>query len=73
MAGPIDRRILRVRTTPAGLALLEKMNTTQLDELAQVVERIDPSQLPIVEEALGILASATQLVLDEHSTPAHSA
>ena len=70
---PVDRRILRVRTTPAGLALLEKLNTTQLDELARVVERIDPSQLPIVEEALGILASASQLVLDEHPTPAHSA
>jgi DNA-binding MarR family transcriptional regulator len=70
---PVDRRILRVRTTPAGLALLEKLNTTQLDELAQVVERIDPAQLPIVEEALGILASATQLVLDEHPTPAYSA
>jgi DNA-binding Lrp family transcriptional regulator len=35
----VDRRILRVRPTPAGVALLEQLNTSQLDELAQVVER----------------------------------
>ena len=68
----VDRRILRVRPTPAGVALLEQLNTSQLDELAQVVERIDPSQLPIVQQALDILTGATQLVLDEHNTPAHS-
>jgi len=70
---PVDRRILRVRSTPAGQALLERLNTSQLDEIAQVVERIDPTQLPIVEQALGILTVAIQGMLEEHSAPAHSA
>jgi len=70
---PIDRRILRVRATPTGLALLERLNTSQLDELARVVERIEPSQLATVEEALGILTSAAQHMLDEHNAPAQSA
>jgi DNA-binding MarR family transcriptional regulator len=70
---PVDRRILRVRATPAGLALLERLNTSQLDELAHVVDRIDPKQLPIVEEALAILTNAAQHMLDENSTPAYGA
>jgi len=66
---PVDRRILRVRTTPSGLALLERLNTSQLDELAQVVERIDATDLPLVEQALTILTAATQQALDEHNAP----
>src|SRR5712691_11713530 len=52
---PIDRRILRVRTTPAGRALLERLNISQFDELAQVVARIDAGHLALVEQALSIL------------------
>jgi DNA-binding MarR family transcriptional regulator len=66
---PIDRRILRVRTTPSGLALLERLNTSQLDELAHVVARIEPSQLPLIEQALAILTTATQELLDEQNAP----
>jgi DNA-binding MarR family transcriptional regulator len=66
---PVDRRILRVRTTPSGLALLERLNTSQMDELAQVVAHIEPLDLPLVEKALAILTTATQQVLDEHNAP----
>lgn len=66
---PIDRRILRVRTTPSGLALLERLNTGQREELAQIVARIDPAQLALIERALSILTEAAQQVLAEQSSP----
>jgi DNA-binding MarR family transcriptional regulator len=62
---PIDRRILRVRTTPSGLALLDRLNTGQREELAQIVSRIDPSQLALIERALGLLTEAAQRLLAE--------
>src|SRR6266540_797778 len=64
---PLDRRILRVRPTPSGLALLERLNTGQREELAQIVARI--------ERALVILTEAAQQVLaDQPSTsnPTHA-
>jgi DNA-binding MarR family transcriptional regulator len=65
---PLDRRILRVRATPNGHALLERLNTGQREELAQIVACIEPSQLPLVERAVAILTDAVQHVLSNTPT-----
>lgn len=70
----IDRRILRVRATQAGLALLERLDTVRKEELTEIVSRIDAANLPVVERALAILiAAAEQVVADQSARPAATA
>jgi DNA-binding MarR family transcriptional regulator len=56
----VDRRVLRVRVTPGGLALLERLDTGQTEELTAIVSRIDPAHLPLIERALSILTDAAE-------------
>jgi DNA-binding MarR family transcriptional regulator len=63
----IDRRILRVRATPSGLALLERLDTGRREELTEIVSRIDTANLPVVERALALLIEAAEQVVAEQS------
>jgi DNA-binding MarR family transcriptional regulator len=62
---PIDRRILRVRATPDGVNVLERMASVHRGVLTEVVNRIDPADLPTIERALTILIQAVTKLASE--------
>jgi DNA-binding MarR family transcriptional regulator len=62
---PIDRRILRVRATPNGVQMLERMASVHREVLAEIVQRIDAADLPALERALEILTDAAQRLANE--------
>jgi DNA-binding MarR family transcriptional regulator len=65
---PIDRRILRVRATPQGVQVLERVANVHHEALAEIVKRIHPDDLQIVERSLVILSEAVSKVLAEQAT-----
>jgi len=65
---PIDRRVLRVRATPEGVHVLERMASIQHEVLAEIVKRIDFDDLPLVERALAVLTDAVNKLAAEQPT-----
>ena len=66
----LDRRIQRLRATTDGLELLHRMASVRREVLADIVERIAPADLPVVEQGLKILTDAVQRLLDEQQSAA---
>jgi DNA-binding MarR family transcriptional regulator len=62
---PIDRRIQRLRATEAGVELLQRMASLRRETLAEIVARIDPQDIPVVEHALEILVQAVERLAHE--------
>jgi len=63
----LDRRILRVRATPAGQALLERLANVHRELLAEIVARVAPADLPLVERSLAILSDAVRRLVAEQA------
>jgi DNA-binding MarR family transcriptional regulator len=53
-----DRRQVVVTTTPAAEALLEQFRELNLRQLRDLLSRLDPGELAIVERSMGILDAA---------------
>ncbi len=73
---PEDRRIVVVRLTPTGEALLEEIDALSADLLRRVLSGLDPAQLDAMAHAISDLRSAVETSMlaapDRHavSTPA---
>ena len=61
----LDRRILRVRATPQGVQVLERMASLHRELLAAIVQRIHPDDLPTIERSLAILTQAAKELVAE--------
>lgn len=67
---PLDRRILRMRATPKGMEMLERLANVRREVLAEIVARIDPADFPVVEHALEILTRAVERLANEQHAEA---
>src|SRR5215831_2123437 len=56
----VDRRIQRLRATPSGIELLQRLASVRRDVLAEIVACIDPDDMPIVERGLQIMTQAVE-------------
>jgi DNA-binding MarR family transcriptional regulator len=63
---PIDRRIQRLRPTSGGIEVLHRMASVRREVLAEIVARIEPEDLPIVERGLVIMTQAIERLAAEH-------
>lgn len=53
-----DRRVVRVRATPAGVRVLQEGRGRRVTSLAQRLRALDPRELRVLEQAVGILEDA---------------
>ena len=55
---PGDRRVVRVRATPAGVRVLQEGRGRRVTSLAQRLRKLNPRELEVLEQAVGILEDA---------------
>lgn len=55
---PGDRRVVRVRATPAGVRVLQEGRGRRVTSLARRLGKLDPQELEVLEQAVGILEGA---------------
>ncbi len=55
---PGDRRVVRVRATSAGVRVLQTGRGRRVTSLAQRLRKLDPQELEVLEQAVGILEDA---------------
>ncbi|MCC6174127.1 MAG: MarR family transcriptional regulator [Chloroflexi bacterium] len=63
-----DRRITRQLITEAGLTLLERMIAGRRELMTDVLGRLQPSELEVVDRAFGILCDGIQRLAAEPTT-----
>jgi len=68
---PADRRIVMVRLTPAGVQMLDEIETVQEQILRRVLDRLDPTQLAGVASAMLDLRNAVDASLTGPGPEAH--
>ncbi len=59
---PIDRRVSRVRITPAGAALLKRVRSRKNAYLVKRLRKLEPEQLEVLEQAAALIE---QLIEDD--------
>jgi DNA-binding MarR family transcriptional regulator len=68
---PADRRIVIVRLTPAGVQMLDAIETVQEQILRRVLDQLDPAQLAGVASAMLDLRNAVDASLTGPGSEAH--
>ncbi|MEA2632402.1 MAG: hypothetical protein QOE66_2621 [Chloroflexota bacterium] len=68
---PADRRIVMVRLTPAGVQMLDEIETVQEQILRRVLDQLDPAQLAGVASAMLNLRNAVDASLTGPGSEAH--
>jgi DNA-binding MarR family transcriptional regulator len=61
---PEDRRVVLVRVTPTGIRTLEENDALSDELLRDVLDRLDPAQLPIVAHAMAEFRAALEAATD---------
>ncbi len=67
---PADRRVSWTRPTPAGLALFARVNAAGREQVAEVLSRLTPDELVLVDEGVNALWRAAERRLAERESPA---
>ena len=70
---PEDRRIVKIRVTPAGLRMLDEIDALSEDLLRDVLSRIGPSKLGGVAQAVTSLRSALAVATGGEPMDPHTA
>jgi len=70
---PEDRRVVLVRVTPTGIRTLEENDALSDELLRDVLDRLDPAQLPIVAHAMAEFRAALEAATDARPSDRHPA